>query len=623
MMKIAIWLYRLVAQAFPHEFKIIYGSDLTQLGEDAAKDIEKQFGFFGLVRMIADLAIRIPVEYLSEVRRDAKYALRSIAHSPGFSAVAIVSLSMGIGVASFMFSEVHSMIFRDLPLVKQPQGLASTEASYPYFEQYQKQSHSLSSAAVCMVAVPFNITLDSASGDKGLRIFGQIVSPEYFQVLGISAARGRVFNPIADHSGNAPAVIVTDRFWRQHLNSDPDVVGKTMRVNGQTATIIGVGPKDFLGVMPILACDLFVPTTAPPSIAPELADEILRANDVKAFIMLMRLAPGVSRASAEAELDAITKRLNASRLDPALEHKEPSLKLSPGGATVPAPPGIKAMLYSFCATLVGLILAIACMNLANMLLARTISRRREIAIRLAVGASRFRLVRQLLTESILLSIGGGALGMALACWMTNGISKLSFPGAALLQFDLQPDWQVGAFTFVLSLIVGIAFGLAPALAATAKGISLSLNEGGVAQMRGYKRFGIRNMIMVFQVSGSVMLLLITAAISFGGRALWTADASFDTRTMYLMSLDPLRDGYSPEQSAAFFEKLPDRIRRATAIDAALTIAAPFDSELSGLDISPAPASCPRAGGRQKSPAVLCRSSILKPREESVISLSLP
>jgi hypothetical protein len=196
-MRLIMRLYRLLAQAFPHEFKLMYGEEVIQLGEDALKDIARQYGILGILRMVLDLAVRIPIEYLSEIRRDLAYALRTVAGSPGFAITAILSLGMGIGVASFAFSEIHAFFFQSLPLVKQPQQLASTEASYPYFERYREQRDVVSGAAACMLFVPFSISLNAASGVKAERIYGQIVSPEYFQVLGIPAAQSVWTNPVS------------------------------------------------------------------------------------------------------------------------------------------------------------------------------------------------------------------------------------------------------------------------------------------------------------------------------------------------------------------------------------------------------------------------------------------
>jgi macrolide transport system ATP-binding/permease protein len=284
-------------------------------------------------------------------------------------------------------------------------------------------------------------------------------------------------------------------------------------------------------------------------------------------------------ASAEVAFDGVKKRLDEASLDPNLKRKGRRLRLLEGGVITPTPPEIRAVFYGVFGVLVGLLLSIACMNLANMLLSRVGARQREIAIRLAVGASRFRLIRQFLTECTLLSITGGVFGIALAYLMTDGMSKIRFPGLAELRYDAHMDWHTTVFAFVLSLIAGIAFGLAPALAATRMGISSTMKEGFLAKMRGYKRFGMRNLTMVIQVSGSVALLLIALTLSIGGRSLSTPDSVLNIGTLYLMTLDPVRDGYSPEQAAAFFEKLPDRMRTLAAVEAsALTINAPFDDD---------------------------------------------
>jgi predicted permease len=581
-MRFTLWLYRLLAQALPHEFKVVSGDEVVQLGEDSMKNIARHDGFMGLFRMLADAAIRIPIEYLSEMRRDLAYALRAAAHARGFAITAVLSLGLGIGIASFAYSLIYGFLFRELPLIKQPQQLVTVESSYPHFEQYRQQRDVVSGATAYMPAVPFSISLGSVSGAKAERFRGHIVSPEYFQVLGLSAERGRVFDPAIDKPGQEPVVIVSSRFWSQHLNSDPDVIGKTLRLNGHPATIIGIAPKGFMGTMPIIPCDVYIPTTASPEIVPELRNDILQNPNTKAFIALMRLAPGVTMASAEAALDVVAKRLDETIPDPEGNRKRRRLSLSEGGVMQPSTPEIRAVFYGVFGVMTGLLLAITCMNLASMLLSRAGIRQREIAIRMAVGASRFRLIRQLLTECILLSMGGGVAGLALAYWMTCSISKIRFAGLSGLQYNVRPDWHAVLFAFLLSLITGIAFALAPALAATRTGITSTMKEGFLAQLSGYRRFGLRNLTMVLQVSGSVALLLITLALSLGGRTLGTTNASIDLRTMVLMTLDPLRDGYSPDQTAAFFENLPNRLQNVSAVEAsALATSAPFDINSGG------------------------------------------
>jgi predicted permease len=525
------------------------------------------------------------IHHLTETRRDLIYAARSLLKSPGFALVGIVSLGLGIGVTSTIFSEIHMLIFRDLPVVREPQQLVLAQGvSYPYFEEYRNQHNLFTGAAAFITGVPFSVAVNPTA--KAERVFGQIVSPEYFPVFGVSAARGRVFNPAEDQPGEPPLVVVTDRFWRERLNSDPAAVGRVLRINGQSATIAGVAPKDFLGALPILAADLFIPTTAPARLAPELGDDVLHKRDAKAFSVLMRLAPGVALSNAQAALDTLTKHLDESSLDPNRDRKGLRVRLLPGGMILPIPRETRPILWGLWGTLVGLLLTIACMNLANMLLAKAGARRREIAIRLAIGASRSRLIRQLVTESILLSLCGGVAGIVLALWMTNLVSSMKLPGSIPFQFDIRPDWLVLVFTLFLSFITGIGFGLAPAFAATKADVAPALKEGGVSQMRGYKRFGMRNLMVVYQVAGSLMLLLITGFLVLGYGSLSAANAAFDTRTMYLMSLDPVRDGYTPDQAAAFFEKLPDRLRGITGVQSvSLASSPPFTAEATASDFT--------------------------------------
>src|SRR5579863_3467867 len=246
-------LYAALAQAFPHEFKLLYGADMVQLGEDIVQDIAKENGISGLLRLVADLAFRIPIEYLSEMRRDLIYALRTLAKSRGFAAVGILSLGLGIGVAAVSVSEILNLILRDAPGVRAPDRLMMVNnVSYPYTEHYRDQHDLFAGVAAFQTAVPYNVSLGDQADAKAERVFGHLVSPEYFPVIGLTAARGRVFSPDVDRPGSAPLVFISDRFWRERLNSDPHVVGRTIRVNGQTATIVGVGPKDFLGAMPFI-----------------------------------------------------------------------------------------------------------------------------------------------------------------------------------------------------------------------------------------------------------------------------------------------------------------------------------------------------------------------------------
>jgi len=585
MKTLAMHLYRRLAYAFPHEFQIVYGADVIQLGEEAIEDIWNQHGFFGLIRLLADIAVRVPAEYLAEMRRDLGYALRTLANSRGFAAVGIISLALGIGVTATAATQIFTLILKDLPGARDADQLVMVQgASYPYFEHYRDQHDLFSAAAAFKTAVPFNVSLQGAAA-KPERVFGQIVSPEYLPLLGVTPVRGRLLNPETDKPGEAPVAFITDRFWRNRMNADPDAVGRTIRINGQTATIIGIGPQDFLGVVPIIGSEIFVPTTAPASLAPELAGDILHKNE-KAFGVLFRLAPGVSLSSAEAGLDALTRHLDEETLDPARNAKGRRVQLVPAGKILPIPREMLPVMYGFTVLLNGLILAIACMNLANMQLARAAARRREVAIRLSVGASRFRLIRQLLTESVLLALAGGAAGLAFAYWASHALSQIHIPAAIPIHFEMRPDWHVLVLTFALSLAAGIGFGLAPALAATRTDLASTLKEGNVAQMRGYRRFGMRNVLMVFQVAGSLTLLLIASFMVIGFQKTNQVQIAFDGRSMFLFSIDPVRDGYSSSQVVNLFDNLRNRLKNSPGVrDFVISEVAPFAPQVGGAVLS--------------------------------------
>jgi predicted permease len=577
-MNFALRIYRRLACAFPHEFKLAYGPEVMQLGEDAVEDIGKRHGLTGLIRLIVDIAIRVPLEYLSEMRRDMQYALRSLIKSPGFALVGIISMGLGIGLTTNVYSSKWALLFRELPAANASRlVMPEKPVSYYYIEQFRGQKSLFDGAAAFQTGVPFNITFQGDLNAKPERVFGQLVSPDYFSVLGVQAQRGRMLSAALDRPGDAPVVVISDRFWRNRLNSTPNAVGQTLRVNRQMATIVGITPKNFNGAMGMNPAELFVPTTSPAALAPELANDVLHQHNAKEFLALMCLAPGVTIDSAEVGVDAITRRLDAQ--DPSLPprtDKGRSVTLIPAGTRVPIPRELRPVLAGFFVVLMGLVIALACTNLANMLIARGANRRKELAIRLAVGASRFRLVRQMMTEGILLSLLGGVAGFALAYGLSVLNSHFSLPTGVPLESDFSLDWRAAFFAFGLALVCGIGFSLAPALHATKADLTPALKESSALQLPGYRRFGLRNLLMVAQVAGSLMLLLITGFLVIGISKQSKIQTKFDPRSMYLLSIDPVRDGYPPEKSQALFEKLSERLKTSGAVRSlALAADAPF------------------------------------------------
>jgi predicted permease len=566
-MNFAWRIYRLLSQAFPHEFKLAYGTEVVQVGEDVIKDIAKRHGTVGLIRLIADIAVRVPLEYLSEMRGDMRYALRALIKSPGFALVGIISMGLSIGLTTNVYSSKWALLFRDLPAAANAKNLVMPEkpVSYYYIEQFREQKNLFAGVAAFQIGVPFNVTFQGAENAKPQRIFGQLVSPDYFAVLGVQPQRGRVLSPALDKSGDAPVVIITDRFWRNHLNSSPDALGQILRLNGQIATIVGITPKEFNGAFSINPAELFVPTTAPAALAPELANDVLHQRNAKEFLAMMCLAPGVTIDSAEAALDAITRRLDEQ--DPALPtrtDKGRRVTLLPAGTRVPLPRQLRPVLLGFFLLLTGLVMTLACTNLANMLIARGANRRKELAIRLAIGAGRFRLIRQMMAEGILLSLLGGVAGFAIAYALMVLNAQFSQSAGIPFETDFSLDWRAALFAFGLALLCGIGFSLAPALQATKADLTPALKEGSALQLPGYRRFGLRNLLMVAQVAASLMLLLLTGFLVIGIGKESRVQTKFDPHAMALLSIDPVRDGFSPEKAQALFERLPALLKSAAA-----------------------------------------------------------
>ncbi|MFZ0689420.1 MAG: ADOP family duplicated permease [Acidobacteriaceae bacterium] len=573
-----VWrrVYRRLAEAFPHEFKLAYGDEMLQAGEDAIDEVAKRHGALGLMRLIADLVMRLPVEYLNEMRRDLPYAVRALVKSPGYAVVGIVSMGLGIGLTTNVYTQQWVLMTRPLAGVASPKQLvtAETPASYPYIEQYREQKELFAGVAAVENLVQFNVGLPGQSG-KPERVYGQLVSPDYFSVLGMEARRGRLLNADLDKTGGMPAVVISDRFWRSRMNADPDAIGQTVKLNGQNATIVGVTPRKFDGALSPNPSEIFVPITVPATLAPELGNDVLHQRTAKDFQMLMRLAPGITIDTAEAALDGITRRLDKDDpLAPPQASKAKRVVLMGAGTLAQIPRDLRPKVLGFFVALMAIVTAIACLNLATMALARGAGRRKELAIRLGVGASRSRLVRQMVTEGILLSLLGGAAGLALAWGLTAMTTHTALPTGSPLAPDRVVDWHVALFAFVLAVACGIGFSILPAMQATRTDVAPALKEGAAAQLSGHRRFGLRNLAMGAQVSGSLLLLLVTGFLVLGLMRGNSVQTNFDAKTMAFLFVDPVRDGYTPEKAQAFFEQLPDRLRGAPAVSSFALAAQP-------------------------------------------------
>jgi len=560
-------LYRRLAAAFPSEFRDTYGEDLLLAAEDAVEDIWRRHGALGLVRVLADIAVRVPIEHAAEVWHDIRFALRTLRTSPAFTAVALLSLSLGVGIAVAAFSETNGLVLRAIPGVPHPEQLVTLDVatSYPHYKRYRERTDLFSSTSAYVAAVPFAV---SSNGEKK-RLWGHLVTASYFPTLGVHPALGRFFTGDEEQSGRAPTVVVSYRLWQNVLGADPALPGKTLTVNGKPSTVIGVGPKDFFGASPSLfPADLWMPVSVGGGLAPELAENALERIPLTLFQVLARMRPGVTGSRVDAELDATARQVEQ---DYGVFDSKPSRRrvaTMQGGKLLPMRSKDVPMFSSFLMVLASLVVLIACANVANMALARTTDRRKEIAVRLALGASRARLIRQLLTEHMLIAIGAGAVGFPLAAYLMHLASQIRMPYPIPISYDMSPDSRALWFTLGLTVFTGLAFGLAPAWRATRTDFTPALKEGGDRRFRRHRRLSLRNGLMLSQMAGSLTLLLLTAALTIGMQKRMGFDTGFNSANLYLVSVDPIRDGYPPAFAADFLHRLLDRVKTLPSVAAA-------------------------------------------------------
>ena len=405
---------------------------------------------------------------MNDLVQDLRFALRQMARKPGITAFTILSLALGIGVNSSIFSLVNAVLFRDLPgqktgelvdvYIGEEGEYQYATSSYPDYRDLRDQNGVLSSLAAVNLTL---VTWDA--GERAQMLFGEEVSGNYFDLFGVRPAVGRWFLPEEDAKpGTHPVVVLGHRFWRTALAGDPGIIGRHLELNGIQFTVVGVAPERFKGSFPAIVSDFWVPImmTDAMSEQPSLDDRRSRSLFLKG-----RLAPGTSLEQAQARFTGLAQRLRTAY---PVEDGKLQITLVPSRKVV-LNPGIDGPIFGVAGLLmgiVGLVLLIACSNIANLQLVRVAERRREIAVRLALGAGRGRLLRQLLTESTLLALAGGAVGLLFAVWTARLLVTFKPPLPIPLNLDVPLDWRVLGFTLGLALLTGILCGLAPALRAS-------------------------------------------------------------------------------------------------------------------------------------------------------------
>ena len=550
-------LYLNLVRLFPHRFRCAFENEMSATTQDAADWIRRQ-GLLGLVSLFADLAAQLTAAHLRELLWDLRYEIRLLIRKPAFTFVAVVSMSLAICAGSAFFSELNGTILRNVPGVTRADEIVALQqtVSYPAFRRFRDQKDLFASTSAYVAPVPFGVSLDAHTE----RIWGHIVTPGYFSTLGVSPAAGRLFDARDGGPQGIPPIIVSDRFWKNSLGADPNVIGRPIHVNGKVCTIVGVTPKGFQGASPMMfVADLWLPVSAGAAVAPELADNALERPQLTMFHFLGRRKEGVTASQIETALDTVLRQMLRDSGHPATESGHLVWVVS-GGKLIPTRERDRALFAFLPVVVIALLLLIACANVVNMLLARALDRRREVAVQLAMGASRARLLRQLILESLIIASGAGALGFALTGWLMHLLSQLRLPHAMPVQFNVEVDGRVLLFTTGLTALTGLAISLLPALQATRAELVPALKEGSNVKVRRRRAFSARNLLVVSQMAGSLALLPVTGYIVFGMERSMSGASGFDAANVQLLSVDPIRDGYSASQAKEFYPRLLDRVK---------------------------------------------------------------
>jgi predicted permease len=499
--------------------------------------------------------------------QDVRYALRGLRKNPGFALVCILTLALGIGANTAMFTVINAVLIRPVPGVMNPGGLVILERlqknnpdfafGYPDYLDYRDQSQSFTGlAARCRTA----LTLSHGTTE---RIVGELVSSNYFSVLGVNPALGRLIAAEdVQTDDEAPVAVLSYGVWQRVFGSDPDVAGKNVSLNGRRFTVIGVAARQFAGTTVGSPTDVWLPLTMQPTAIPRISRGVLHNRNAGWIEIFGRLKRNVRLAEARNELQIIAGRLAAAYPE-SNEHRSVDVIPSFG-----MDPDDRAALEKFFGLLigsVGILLLISCSNVANLLLSRADSRRREIAVRLALGAGRGRLVRQLLTEGLLLSLLAGALGLLLAPWAGNLILAFRQPLYALHNVDTTPDARVLAFALLVALLTGVLFSLAPALQSSKPDLVVTLKDNTPGAGR---RSRLRSVLVSSQVALSLVLLIVAGVTVRRMRQIVNQNPGFTTSHILMMSISPNVQGYSEAQGERLYEELLAGAERIPGIESA-------------------------------------------------------
>jgi predicted permease len=503
------------------------------------------------------------VSWLENFVRDVHFGFRMLRKFSGVTVVVVITLALGVGANTAIFSIVNSFLLRPLPVFSPEQiavlaiqqkdaPLGSSGFSYPEFVDFREQADTFSGIFGIVLG-----TVQFTADDRSEECFANYVSGNFFSTLGLTPAAGRLYlSSEAETPGEPIQVIFGYEYWQKRFHGDPRAVGSQIRVNGKPAIVIGVAPRQFQGMYSIFETHVYLPMSA--MIQEESASLFWDNRDRRRILAFGRLKPGVSLRQAQSSLDVIASRL--AKQYPSTD-KWFTVRAIPEKRARPIPYANDAFvaISGLFLVLAAFVLLLACMNVENILLARGAARQREMAIRAALGAARARLIRQMLTESVLLALFGGAAGLILGMWASRLASAIHVQNLPL-HVDATFDWRVFAFATTSALGTGIVVGLLPALRASSADVNTVLHEGGQRDSFSIHHRGFRNFLVVAQVAGSFTLLVVAALFVRSLQKVKAVDLGFDPTHCLNVTLDPHQAGFDQSGTSAFYREIESRVR---------------------------------------------------------------
>ncbi len=512
--------------------------------------------------------------WIEELLQDVRYGLRTLRKSPGFTAAAVLTLALGIGVNTAIFSIVDCLVIRPLPverpgdvvfLTSARKGKApSTAFPYPDFTDIQKQTANVFSD---VSAVGMFMTDGLAVNGQSQPMWSSYVTGNFFGLLGLKPTLGRLILPSESSvAGADPVVVLSYAYWQSRFNGDSSVIEKKASVNGVPVTIVGVAPEGFHGLTSLMDFQGYIPLDMGAALK-DLPEDFLAARGNAEVGLIARLRTGVSLQQAQTALNVVAQRL--SQQYPTTDGKMTleALHLGPAGLMVdPTNPEILPFVSSVFLILAALVLALACMNIANLSLVRAASQQREMAMRTALGATRARLVRQLLTESLLLALLGCVAGIILGLGGSTAFSSIPLHTSLPIILDFHFDWRVFAYALGAAILTGVLVGIMPGLRAARSDVNEILHEGGRTSTAGGHR--LRSALVAAQVGGSLMLLVVAGLFVRSLEKAQHTNLGFDPNHVLNLTIDPHEAGYNETQAREFFRTLLDRTRSLPGVQSA-------------------------------------------------------